>query len=593
MEKRTRFVVCAAIMAFLMILSLPGVFMAIRVNRGMAQDIQLYTEGWYLEESGEKVHLPYFTWEKAGNTVAFSHSLTDRDWGRWLQVLTMDELFCVYVDGDKIYERHTYSSPKTEKLPTNGYNYIQIPKGEKITFEMTTPYQGYGIRLNAVYIGDTEADLLYFNYATYQYSYFLDILLIVLGGLWVAYGIFQVCIREPGGMMIYLGLFTSCLGAWLQFGKANVDVRQVSGLLIKSAYWFWFLLPVFLCGFLEYFFTEKKKKYKTWKAVFILAAVLDLALAALGLFDLPELVAATNALLVVCGVGILLDLVREGGGAAKKSKLGSAGFLMFFILAVLEVLQYYFSNMPSGSVIRLGLVVCSMCVGVDELFRRQMEKIRLLQKETRMRKMQLEATLSQLQPQFIFKTLDFIQTEIPTNPDLAAELTGNFSRYLRGSLMALQNEGTAPFSQELEQVKAYLRIEQERYSHRLKVCYEIGVEDFEVPPLSLVGLAANAIQRSIRMGGGQGEVTVRTRRQGSIVTLEVADNGAGFDMNIYTPEQIDKGEEPEWTEFEVLKDSFMSLSNVCHRLKEALNASVQIESETGRGMTVRVEFITK
>jgi sensor histidine kinase YesM len=98
--------------------------------------------------------------------------------------------------------------------------------------------------------------------------------------------------------------------------------------------------------------------------------------------------------------------------------------------------------------------------------------------------------------------------------------------------ISLQNVGVqeVPLTQELDFLSKYLEIEQTRFRDRLTVVFDVqpGTLDALVPNLVLQPLVENAIKHGIGPRPTPGRIEVRSRRVGSLLELEVNDNGVGL-----------------------------------------------------------------
>ena len=204
------------------------------------------------------------------------------------------------------------------------------------------------------------------------------------------------------------------------------------------------------------------------------------------------------------------------------------------------------------------------------------EKEVLLKSEADRRKKQLEVTLSQLQPHFIFNALGAIRIMIRTDSEAAYDMLYDFSKFLRASLDALQQEDLIPFSTELEQIKAYLNIENKRFSNRICAEYDIETEDFKIPALTIEPLVVNAVRHGLRKGKDTGTVVLRTQKNLDSVIIEVEDNGTGFDAGAWEMTDTDQ--------------SYMGISNVRSRLIRQVKADFHIKSVLGQGTIIHIEI---
>jgi signal transduction histidine kinase len=155
--------------------------------------------------------------------------------------------------------------------------------------------------------------------------------------------------------------------------------------------------------------------------------------------------------------------------------------------------------------------------------------LRESQLETHLVEAQLEALQRQLQPHFLFNTLNTISALMHRNVDAADNMIAKLSDLLR---MSLQTVGVqeVPLKQELDFLSKYLEIEQTRFRDRLTVVFDVQPDTLDalVPNLVLQPLVENAIKHGIGPRPTPGQVEIRSRRAGSLLEMEVRDNGVGL-----------------------------------------------------------------
>ncbi|MCT4619202.1 MAG: histidine kinase [Marinisporobacter sp.] len=194
------------------------------------------------------------------------------------------------------------------------------------------------------------------------------------------------------------------------------------------------------------------------------------------------------------------------------------------------------------------------------------------EKEIKLREQRVSLMLSQIQPHFLYNTLNTITALCRANPKLAEETTIKFSRYLRENMYSMGENDTHPFSQELEHTNIYLDIEKLRFGDRVKVEYDIKSDDFNMPTLTLQPIVENAVKHGICKKLEGGTIKISTEKQGRDHIITIADNGIGF--------EIDKA----------LNDGkpHVGIHNVNERLKSMVKAEMEIISFIGIGTTVKI-----
>ena len=160
-------------------------------------------------------------------------------------------------------------------------------------------------------------------------------------------------------------------------------------------------------------------------------------------------------------------------------------------------------------------------------------ELRASQLETQVAQARLGALKAQLQPHFLFNTLNAIVVLVRQQKGRQAEETlARFSDLLRAVLADMDAQEVS-LARELEYLKLYLAIEQLRFSDRLRV--EIDVEpelmDAAVPHMGLQPLVENAVRHGIGRRADAGLIRIRARRQGERLLVSVEDDGPGFECS--------------------------------------------------------------
>ena len=141
----------------------------------------------------------------------------------------------------------------------------------------------------------------------------------------------------------------------------------------------------------------------------------------------------------------------------------------------------------------------------------------------------LEALKMQLQPHFLFNSLNAIAELVHRDPDAADDMIAALSHLLRLSLES-SGDQLLPLRRELEFVESYLAIEHARFGDRLCFTLDVPPETFAalVPAFLLQPLVENAVRHGLEPRAGAGILTVRARHEGTSLRLSVADNGVGL-----------------------------------------------------------------
>jgi LytS/YehU family sensor histidine kinase len=135
----------------------------------------------------------------------------------------------------------------------------------------------------------------------------------------------------------------------------------------------------------------------------------------------------------------------------------------------------------------------------------------------------------QINPHFLFNTLNSIAALVYVNPRAADEMLGDLSELLRRSLDSME-EQEIPLAQELEFIGAYLNIEQKRFGERLRLEQSVPDELMKalVPALILQPLVENAIRHGIEPRRGPGLISIEAKQEDKRLHLIVRDDGRGL-----------------------------------------------------------------
>ena len=194
--------------------------------------------------------------------------------------------------------------------------------------------------------------------------------------------------------------------------------------------------------------------------------------------------------------------------------------------------------------------------------------------ELKLQESQISIMLSQIQPHFLYNTLNSIYQLCETNPMRARSMVNSFSEYLRNNLSSLEETGLVSFETELEHVNTYLEIEKVRFEDTLEIEYDIKCVDFSLPVLTVQPIVENAVKHGMSKKRGGGKVIISTDEEQDSYVIKVSDTGCGFD----TSKPKDDGKR------------HVGIENVKQRLANMCSGSLSIESEIGVGTlaTIRI-----
>ena len=158
------------------------------------------------------------------------------------------------------------------------------------------------------------------------------------------------------------------------------------------------------------------------------------------------------------------------------------------------------------------------------------QELNNLSLESSRNEIELKNLRSQLNPHFLFNSLNSIRALIDIEPSKAKVSVTTLSNLLRKSLI-LGRENLVRLEEEIEMVSNYLELEKIRFEERLevKMILDTNLNDFMLPPFSLQMLVENAIKHGISNLVEGGEIIIETNKTGGIVTISVTNSGEIID----------------------------------------------------------------
>lgn len=220
-------------------------------------------------------------------------------------------------------------------------------------------------------------------------------------------------------------------------------------------------------------------------------------------------------------------------------------------------------------------------------FNQMMDRIRnlkeqVIEEQEDKRKYELQALQAQINPHFLYNTLDSIIWMAETNDSNIVAMTEALAKLFRISL----NKGNEEISleRELEHVKNYLIIQSMRYADKFtyEISAEPGVERCRTIKLILQPIVENCIYHGIKKKRGTGKITIRAYRREQNLIIEVSDDGCGM------PEEICRKILSDEIESENISGSGIGVKNVNERiqLRFGKKYGLSYSSEEGIGTTV-------
>jgi len=224
----------------------------------------------------------------------------------------------------------------------------------------------------------------------------------------------------------------------------------------------------------------------------------------------------------------------------------------------------------------------TMVEGLANLLSTQLELSELERQTALACRMELKALQAQINPHFMFNTINTIASLIRTDPPRARELLREFARFYRRTLE--ENQELVPLGRELEYARSYLTFEHARFGDRIVAREHIDPNaiDALVPAFVLQPLVENCVQHGMR-ADGQLHIDISAALDGKVLTVSVADDGVGM-----RPALLSRVMEVGFG-----KGLGIALKNVDDRLRGHFGqgSGVEVTSGEGVGTTVTATLV--
>jgi LytS/YehU family sensor histidine kinase len=216
-------------------------------------------------------------------------------------------------------------------------------------------------------------------------------------------------------------------------------------------------------------------------------------------------------------------------GFAWSALIGAVSCFAFYELVVWEFQRYDLGTLALVS-LHFTLVLflwCNLYFSINQWWRSAQERERLLRAETEAREARLAALRSQLNPHFLFNSLNAASTLVlEGKPSAATQMLAQIGELLRRSLES-EMPWEVPLSEEMAFARQYLAIEQTRLGERLQISLAIAPEtlDAMVPSMLLQPLIENAVQHGVATFIEGGRIEIDCGLQGGRLRIVIRNPG--------------------------------------------------------------------
>ena len=499
-----------------------------------------------------------------------------------LAFYTVHQYVEIYIDGQCVYQLRPSGK---SFIKTIGSNWTMIPlyredAGKEIRVNIIPVYRSFRSREVEFLVGSRLSicmDRLHKDYPQLLLSgmaIFVGIVFLCIAG----YKLLHKCSDEG---LASLGLFSVMVGLW-RFTDMRFTPFLAPGKPVLMFYISVFMLMVGIVPLIkstEVRIHKSSSSILDWYCIAVaLLCIVQLLLQVFGGIDLRENIIITHFMIAVGTVllvgSMIFERIKYPGNEEDAVNPKAVILLAAGVLA--DIISFYIRKTSSGLLFSLlALLIYILFKGVHMLFshvekeKQLAEKERMLaENERRLAESRIETMISQIRPHFIYNTLGSIEQLCELQPETAAKLVHNFSRYLRGNFSELDNPAPIHLSQEIEHTKYYASIEQVRFPD-IEIIFDLKASDFLIPALSVQPLVENSIKHGLMKLDKGGTVTISSFENDTHYYVSVKDNGVGFDTSILLDER-----------------KHIGLRNIRSRLESMCSGTLTVESAPGSGTTV-------
>lgn len=493
----------------------------------------------------------------------------------------------VYFDNELLY--HLGPKDNTRMIKTTGSNWVIIPLyqedvGKNIRVIVKPVYKNFidwkidfliGTRLS-IFLDRLKKDLP---------QLVLGILAVLIGVVFCCLAVYHFIWKKYDDRLAVLGIAAIFVGIWrltdTRFSPMIFSSKPTFLLYLSFVMLMIGIVP--LVKSVQFRFDEKSQK--PFNILCVLAAVsciIQTLLQLFGVMDLRRMLIVTHILIVLFAIILIVCIVREVFHTSKEGKRKLRIFLICGLGAVADVIAYYIKGNSSGLLFTLAAFLLYVVLngiitleGYMEQERRLEEQEKELAKQERelaeqekeLAESRISIMMSQIQPHFLYNSLNTIYHLCGKNPQQAQQAISNFSEYLRGNLDSLKRKTMVPFETELRHTEVYLSLEKMRFEEELCVVYDIQTKDFMIPSLAMQPLVENAVKYGVGQAKEGGTVTITTKEYDDFYEISVEDDGVGYD----TKQEVSD------------ERSHIGIENVRKRLWTMCQATLTIDSIIGKG----------
>jgi len=560
------------------------------VEEDADQAVRDFNDNWcysYENQTGTIAEMPAKLSVKRGTSFTIENTLPkDVKDGMTLAFSITRQTGTVYINDSPVLELNNTSGELFEHFPISKVQYIPLKSeyaGQKIKIELVSYSFEFSGRINEMYYGEYGA-CVKTNFifqapiaALYLFILFVGIILCVIF-------LFIKGEKKKYMEILLLGMTTvnlalSVITGYNIFQSYLSSDAQISMLGLISKLSLPFVYLMYFSVVVQAKRTRKAARY--FMILFLVFCIAVLLFPIIGAADLGACMTfysvSTIIMFAVSIVFIIIEICLEYLYSEIPLFLALHIFMFTIIVEGFSYFQNVMSYRSFGVFLGAG-VICSLIIMGAFLTNNiihTFDENRRINEE--LLKNRVDLMINQIQPHFVYNTLNSIQSLIEVDAKKASEMIYNFSKYLRTHVDTMEMEGLVTFEEELDSIKTYVDIELVRFP-KIKVIYDIREKNFFLPMLSIQPIVENAIRHGLAKKMTGGTVEIKSYQTQSAYVIEINDDGVGF--------PVKNGADN--LNGEVTYS--VGVKNITYRLNKLINAPIQCKSKPGEGTSFIIEI---
>ncbi len=552
-------------------------------NKITGMDMQELNDGWVLRNYGDEgdriVDLPTDLKAKAGETVVIMHKVPeDVTESSVLMFETSFQNIVVSIGEVKIYSNGVLTDQKMLKSAVPCHNVIDIgmaKPGDIISIYIASAYNKYSGNIGGIYYG-TEGDAISGIIRENGVGFVIALALVIITIILIVSLMFMKNVNVDKRKSAYAFGFILLTALWcltdnpiMELLTGNVFGVYMTNMVILL------LLPIVYIMH-QRCFAVKRRFAKIFEIGLYIYAVNFLTGLVFQFMEVCDFASYASFTKVLITLGLILSSgIMYLAADTYNDKTIYSNFFANGLLTVACVLEAIFSLFDfyakyDGVALQIGVYIFMvlLVVATEKRIIKEMDD----KKDAAISNIEQEKDmmLRSINTNLIYSGLNLAVSSLKETDVVNSRLVYDTSMYMKYNLMAVNEKGIVPFSQELEYIKSYLGI-QKRRNPELEINVEDKIIDFNVPFNTVEPLVENAVVNGALKSENASRIVIRSYERLDCYAIQIVDNGKGIG-----PEKKFYG-----------KQSFKTIKK---RLKSSCRAAVEIKNKPDKGTIVTVKI---